>query len=98
MIYLSGAQAERRGLTALGPEEKKTPQPGKRRDARTSFPVPRLQGDGRYRAGGLCKDAGAVSLRSLKEMPAAGQKEKPSLSLLWLPLMPQLLLPLLGGL
>lgn len=79
MIYLNGAQAERRGLTALGPEEKKIPQPGKCLDTRVSFPVPRLQGDSCYKAGGLSKDVVAFSLQTPKEMPATGQKGKSSL-------------------
>lgn len=68
----------------LGPEEKKILQPGKCLDTCMSFPVPRLQGDGCYKASGLRKVAVALSLQSLKEMPATGQKEKSSLFLPWL--------------
>ena len=63
-----------------------------------SLPVPRLQGDSRYRASGLRKDVVALSLQSLKEKPATGQKEKPSLFLLWLLLVSSLPLLLLDGL
>lgn len=41
-----------------------------------SFPVPRLQGDSYYKAGGVCKDVVALSLQSLKQIPATGQKER----------------------
>lgn len=92
MIYLNGAQAKRRGLTALGPEEKKIPQPGKCLDTCILFPVPRLQRDSCYKAGGLCKNVVALSLQSLKEMPATSQKEKSSLFVLWLLLILLLLL------
>lgn len=44
-----------------------------------SFPVPRLQGDSYYKAGGACKDVVALSLQSLKQIPATGQKERPVL-------------------
>lgn len=70
MIYLNGARAERRGLTALGPEEEEILQPGKCLDTCMSFPVPRLQGDSGYKAGGLCRDGVALSSQSLREMPA----------------------------
>lgn len=39
-----------------------------------SFPVPRLQGDSHYKAGGLCKDVVALSLQSLKQIRATGQE------------------------
>lgn len=39
-----------------------------------SFPVPRLQGDSYYKAGGLCKDVVALSLQSLKQIRATGQE------------------------
>lgn len=41
-----------------------------------SFPVPRLQGDGRYKGGAVCKDVVALSLQSLKQTPAADEKER----------------------